>query len=293
MSGEEPGAYRFYCDRVTCFADFSSIYARSYRRMTSASINLVNLSSKEHTPNQSQALTCDDPPSLPTGHLPTLPEAGIACTSHPTRISTPPLLSPPKSPEASAFTRTLPVEEALSWSLDDVTQALGQESSLDITAPTTPLESTGQLQHGTSSMAAAAAAALAAVETDESAPGAKRQAELLMVQAGMPSNATVLAIFPVLLPTGSVSVVPRMPPATGARGHNSDGEEQDWVTIVPPSEGANTGPSEDAVSLIAAGTALGTVEVISVAKGACWPLAMTVVQSVKVRLCHVVHHSCG
>jgi hypothetical protein len=282
-----------YSNSIACFADFNSIYARSYRRMTSASINLVNLSSKEHTPNQSQALTCDDPPSLPTGHLPTLPEVGIACTSHPTRIGTPPLLSPPKSPEASAFTHTLPVDEALSWSLDEVTQALGQESSLDITAPTTPLESTGRLQHGTSSMAAAAAAALAAVETDESAPGAKRQAELLMVQAGMPSNATVLAVFPVLLPTGSVSVAPRMPPASGLEGHSSNRGEQDWVTIVPSSEGANTGPAEDAVGLIAAGTTLGTVEVISVAKGACWPLAMAVVQSVKVRLCSVLDLRCG
>jgi hypothetical protein len=270
-------------------ADFNSIYARSYRHMPS--INLVNLSSKDHTPNQSQALTGDDPPSLPTAnHLPTLPEAGSACRSHPTHVNTqplatPPPATPPKSPRESAFTRTLPVEEALSWSLDDVTQALGHESSLDITAPTTPLESTGRLQLSHSGMAAAAAAALSAVEADESAPGARRPAELLMVQAGMPSDATVLAVFPVVLPTGSVSVASRLPTASDSSGRNGRGEGQEWVTIVPRSEGATDAPGGEVVSLIAAGTALGTVEVISVAKGGCWPLAMTVVQSVKVWLC--------
>ena len=249
-------------------------------------MNLLQFAS----PNTSQTqnvLELGAPALINTPSLPTLPE--IPAAEPPARPGNSP--PAPTSPEPSAFARAQPgAEDGPSWNLDELTQPLGAESSVDFTAPTTPAGSTTQLlkqQHKSLSgtgltMAAAAAAALA---SEAAAPGAARAAELLHVRTGLPGNATTLAVLPVLVPTGPIEVARRLPVAPETPGR--EGVRTQTATIVPPTQSQLGAPREgdgapQAVALLAAGTAQGSVEVLAVTRASFQPLAISVVQSFKV-----------
>jgi hypothetical protein len=270
---------------------------------SSASHSLTHL----HTPAPDEVTS----QSVPLNALPALlelPTSPVSANMVAAPQAEPETEHHPGSPLGAASPCMTNRKNSSSWSFDLPTHPKSASYELpDCDSSTLSLcNSTSRGRDGRN-MAAAAAAAISALEGghDVAVPtptatslGAERPAALTLVKLGLPSAAVAVAVCPVLVPTGTVLVARRgsRPPATTDTTPFSLLTE--GAVIVPPMAGkadeaqARAEPGA-VVSLIAVGTLTGTVEVVSTTKGVCQPLAMTVVESFKVRSIHERCIGCG